>query len=1202
MGGPIIGYKYYLGEHDVLCQGPVDSINEIQIDDKRVWSGEAADTSIYISKPELFGEFEGGIEGSVDIQVGKSSQGENSYLKRVLKKIGGSSGLFGTASGGFIPSFRGVVSIVKRKMYIGNSANLRPWAYLVQRVLTKTDETPQWQPDLAPIKETGASGYDEINETYLQAIYTPEGGEPMRGFVLNDQTRDRMYFIDVPNGDESYFSEVPWGNINRFIGSEQRWTGRLDFGYLLTKDVPANTVQQMLPAGCIGHDGGIILAAQMQSPNNSVRILRLDPTTLRETHRSDQSMYLTGAVDYSGDILTISRMNWLGETYCVGGAVSANGGRDRIDFFRPSFRSTDPDDPLGLNPDNIEYFLEYAHTVDNNFYPQATRVKLVRLSRGELLAVYYVPTTTTEWPTNRLGFVVFRSDYDPDYGYLLPPTAYDAGTLDLPSPTSHGFSIAPASDGILAITRNSISKINVTLVDFKYNPDIYTQDLVWSAGHPGFTDGFVATPTELGRFLQYTTSLRTLRFTMVEGSGVFRAELSMADGALTKQTALPGKSADSGIYFQQNFINDFSFKFELPKLTFTSATVKVIKNEVLPKSRGADMNPAHIIREVLTNKDWGRGLPEELLDEESFIDAAEVLYGERMGLSFFWSKETPVNEFLQTVLSHIDAVLRVDHETGKFSLKLIRDDYGSIETLPVYSDANVVSWEEVNYPLYDDLINTVAVQFTDREERSTGSVTAQNLALIQVQGREVSTNRVYPGITNRALANRVAARDLRSLSTPLINGSIKVKSDDFNLHIGDVFVLLPDRHGLESTVCRVTELDFGDHKKGAVRIRFVQDTFGVTFSGLVSDDAEPSPSLLVDPVKSPREIGVEAPYWSLVNELEAGAAEAALAADNDVGYVYAGGARPSASEAFAKVETEVLAEVTSFGNVSLSPYFELQQALTDHPSSVFLSYDTGRNMGYVEKGHLGLVGDEFVVVEDIFEDGILLSRAVLDSVPMPHAVGDKVVFLTNSGDVLDKQFTAGEEVNVYVAPRNTSGVLPIRLVDVQTINFNSRAFRPMPPANQKLNGAYVSVDPAANPVLVDSATITWAHRNRLTQITNDFLPWALGSVTPEDGVSYHLKVEGVRPSGVVSSIATLDLGSGRTAEISLPFIPAYTYQYIKLSLYSTRDGYSNYFTKSGIYEFLPSKRSYASRLVFGDNDLVGESRSYAKTLMLSEEI
>ncbi|HSH42873.1 MAG TPA: vWA domain-containing protein, partial [Arenicellales bacterium] len=99
-----------------------------------------------------------------------------------------------------------------------------------------------------------------------------------------------------------------------------------------------------------------------------------------------------------------------------------------------------------------------------------------------------------------------------------------------------------------------------------------------------------------------------------------------------------------------------------------------------------DMNPAHIIRECLTSRDWGMGHPEADIEDTSFRAAADTLYDEGMGLSLLWDREQPLEEFVQVVLDHIDGHLFVEPTTGLWTLRLVRDDYDA-ETLLTFNES-----------------------------------------------------------------------------------------------------------------------------------------------------------------------------------------------------------------------------------------------------------------------------------------------------------------------------------------------------------------------------------------------------------------------------------------------------------------------------------------------------------------------------------
>ena len=69
--------------HMILCQGPIDFIKKIFVDDDTAWEGSLAGGRISIDEPDLFGgeSSEGGIVGDVDIEFGGDEQGKNDYLQ-----------------------------------------------------------------------------------------------------------------------------------------------------------------------------------------------------------------------------------------------------------------------------------------------------------------------------------------------------------------------------------------------------------------------------------------------------------------------------------------------------------------------------------------------------------------------------------------------------------------------------------------------------------------------------------------------------------------------------------------------------------------------------------------------------------------------------------------------------------------------------------------------------------------------------------------------------------------------------------------------------------------------------------------------------------------------------------------------------------------------------------------------------------------
>ncbi len=157
-----VGYRYYMGLHFGLCHGPVDEVNQVKAGDREAWIGVATEnTTISISKGELFGgdKKEGGLSGSLDIQMGGPTQGQNGYLASKISAA--------------IPAFRGILSAVWRGGQVSaNNPYIKPWAFRVQRILQGWDGGSAWNPTKAKIG-IGTGDFVEVFNNLVLRINLP---------------------------------------------------------------------------------------------------------------------------------------------------------------------------------------------------------------------------------------------------------------------------------------------------------------------------------------------------------------------------------------------------------------------------------------------------------------------------------------------------------------------------------------------------------------------------------------------------------------------------------------------------------------------------------------------------------------------------------------------------------------------------------------------------------------------------------------------------------------------------------------------------------------------------------------------------------------------------------------------------------------------------------------------------------------------
>jgi len=120
----IIGHSYYLGLDMGLCLGPNVDLREIYIDDELAWSGTTGgvnEVTINVNQGSLFGGYKegGGWTSTGKFYGGDFTQSVDSYLE---SQIGV----------GDVPAYNGLSHIVFNKAYIGESAQLRKMAFVLE--------------------------------------------------------------------------------------------------------------------------------------------------------------------------------------------------------------------------------------------------------------------------------------------------------------------------------------------------------------------------------------------------------------------------------------------------------------------------------------------------------------------------------------------------------------------------------------------------------------------------------------------------------------------------------------------------------------------------------------------------------------------------------------------------------------------------------------------------------------------------------------------------------------------------------------------------------------------------------------------------------------------------------------------------------------------------------------------------------------
>lgn len=240
------------------------------------------------------------------------------------------------------------------------------------------------------------------------------------------------------------------------------------------------------------------------------------------------------------------------------------------------------------------------------------------------------------------------------------------------------------------------------------------------------------------------------------------------------------------------------------------------------------MNPAHIIMECMTNREWGRGLPMSALDAGSFSACADTLFTEGFGMCLRWTRRDTLKAFVQSVLDTIGAALYADRETGLLKLKLIRLDYDP-NALPIYTtDSGILAITEADVSALGPSINEVIVEFTDPVSGEKRTKSAQNLGLLQAsRGVFNSLTKSYPGVPTTELAARLAQRELRMNALALRRFSIRFDRSAWRIPPAGVMRISDPVRGIQNVVVRVGRIDDGTLTDGTITINAVQDVFAL---------------------------------------------------------------------------------------------------------------------------------------------------------------------------------------------------------------------------------------------------------------------------------------------------------------------------------------------------------------------------------------
>lgn len=516
------------------------------------------------------------------------------------------------------------------------------------------------------------------------------------------------------------------------------------------------------------------------------------------------------------------------------------------------------------------------------------------------------------------------------------------------------------------------------------------------------------------------------------------------------------------------------------------------------------MNGAHILYEVNTNPEWGRGMPTDMIDENSYVRAANQLCEEGFGLCLPWFRKESIKDFIPVVIDHIGAAQYVDRETGKMTIRLIRGDYDPDE-LPLFTtDTGLLDIIDDDTSGEDNAYNEIVVKGYDPTTKEDIEVRVQNLASIQSTGEIISNSIEYRGLPTRELCGRVAIRELKA-QTPLRRMTVLLDRRGWRIAPGMPFKISFPRRNIQEMIVRAGEVTDSNLQTGEIQIKAVQDIFGMPSTSFIAPTPPVWTAPIFDAVPPPESRLLEINYRDFYrvsdeserNTVEFGTSYVAEVAKKPDGVQTQGYDLITRTGPGYNVDNAVNGGFTAW--LTLSADAEpLDETISFGPDN--------RNGFYMEfqVGMVILVDDEQMAVTATNSDTgtLTVKRGVADTIPMPHTSG-ATIWLVDDEMVSDGvEYQEGETVFGKALTRTTTDLLEEELGVEQSVTVAQRVFRPYPPGNVKEGGVTVYNDIrgfSPEPVL------TWAHRDRLIQ-GDATVGHGEASVGPEAGTTYTVRV------------------------------------------------------------------------------------------------
>ena len=602
-------------------------------------------------------------------------------------------------------------------------------------------------------------------------------------------------------------------------------------------------------------------------------------------------------------------------------------------------------------------------------------------------------------------------------------------------------------------------------------------------------------------------------------------------------------------------------------------------------SDSLDANPAEVAYEWITNRVFGGRLAPSRIDLASFQETAETCFDDQIGMSLELNREYDVESALDDISAVADLKIHGSLQSGTIKCKPIRRDY-SIASIPILrhgndssvtdkSDYNVLEIESHELGTWKGTANDIKLEYINRKnkyqvEKQPAFDTANRI----IQGRQVTVQRNFRGVSLPETAALVATREMRATSFPrqpfvlYINRDAAWDEDEERyIEPGDVRKLISYKYSWTKIV-RILEVGIGKEDDSRVRLTVVEDVFGVGAAAFANSGSGGF-SYPLDPVEIETYLVQDAPYFltkdddprALVFAAKPNNAQVKfdikVSTNNGLTYTEEGS---DADFAIIGTITEAVERLTAVKLTSLTftPSNSLEAERLESATAAEIA--TGENLIYwPDTGEWGAVedvtnnGDGTFTLENVW-------RAIggFDSVPASHAAGSTIWFFSY-GKGLTGEHAAATSLRLKLISNALGSDLDIDDADAISHTTTTRALKPLPVRGVLLSGDYALEEIGAS----DDVEVEWAETNRLSEGT--VVTQTDPGVEAEDGTTYTVRwytTEGATKllrteSGIAQASGSQTATMTTAEEAASPNYLGYLTIKGKIEIDAVRDGHTS---------------------------------------------